>query len=271
MGGVLRFVGPHAPSPPPLGCGIGAPDGKQTYAASPPTIDRPAAPPGLRMSDRGLRPLLGRLWQQILVAGRALAEEEVAPDLLSEIQSQVGSLRRAERLANSCFDVQALKAATNARREDLLVYFGLNLFNGRTRYSGLPAELQRDIKVFFENATSAFEGARALLFSVGKPEVIDESCRQAASTGLGFLSENHSLQLHSSEINRLPATLRCYVGCGAKLYGDVAAGADDRRYLLSLLASIGAAFYLPRRRCRRGAGKSRARGRLAVDDPGRPR
>jgi DNA phosphorothioation-associated putative methyltransferase len=30
-----------------------------------------------------------------------------------------------------------------------------------------------------------------------------------------------SLQLHTSDINKLPAALRCYVGCSAKLYGDV--------------------------------------------------
>jgi hypothetical protein len=82
-----------------------------------------------------------------------------------------------------------LKSAANARREDLLVYFGLNLFNGRTRYSKLPPELQRDIKVFFENATSAFEAARKLLFSVGSPEVVEQACRQAAKVGLGHLNE----------------------------------------------------------------------------------
>ena len=183
-----------------------------------PPLDRPTL---AQRRIEALRPLLMRLWQQILTAGRALVEEEVASDLLSEIQTQVGSLRRAERLANSCFDAQALKAAANARREDLLVYFGLNLFNGRTRYSRLPAELQRDIKVFFDNATGAFNAARTLLFSVGKPEVIDEACRQAAAAGLGYLDEGHSLQLHTSELNKLPAALRCYVGCGAKLYGDV--------------------------------------------------
>jgi hypothetical protein len=52
----------------------------------------------------------------------------------------------------------------------------------------LPPELQRDIKVFFGNATSGFEAGRALLFSVGKPEVIDNACRQAAAAGLGYLN-----------------------------------------------------------------------------------
>jgi DNA phosphorothioation-associated putative methyltransferase len=183
-----------------------------------PPLDRPTL---AQRRLEALRPLLERLWQQILTAGRALVEEEVAPDLLSEIQLQAGSLRRAERLANSCFDVQALNSAAKARREDLLVYFGLNLFSGRTKYSTLPPESQRDIKVFFSNATTAFEEARTLLFSVGKAEIIDEACREAASAGLGYLIEGHSLQVNSSQINRLPAALRCYVGCGAKLYGDV--------------------------------------------------
>jgi DNA phosphorothioation-associated putative methyltransferase len=85
----------------------------------------------------------------------------------------------------------------------------------------LPPELQRDIKAFFGNATSAFEAGRTLLFSVGKPEVIEDTCRRAAAAGLGYLNEGHSLQLHTSDLNKLPPALRCYVGCGAKLYGDV--------------------------------------------------
>ncbi|MSR16157.1 MAG: DNA phosphorothioation-associated putative methyltransferase, partial [Gammaproteobacteria bacterium] len=116
-----------------------------------PPLDRPT------LADRRmetLRPLLERLWQQMLAMGRPLVEEEVSPDLLSEIQGQMGSLRRAERLGRSLFNEQELIGAGKSRREDLLVYFGLNLFNGRTRYSTLAPELQRDIKIFFGNGTS---------------------------------------------------------------------------------------------------------------------
>jgi DNA phosphorothioation-associated putative methyltransferase len=183
-----------------------------------PPLDRPT------LAERrlvALRPVLERLWRQMLGAGRPLVDEEVPADLLSDIEQQIGSLRRAERLCGTQFDVSELAAAGNARKEDLLVYFGLNLFNGRTRYSTLVPELQRDIKVLFGNATSAFEAARVLLFSIGKPEVIEQACRRAAATGCGHLFEDHSLQTHSSLINRLPAALRCYVGCAAKLYGDI--------------------------------------------------
>jgi DNA phosphorothioation-associated putative methyltransferase len=63
--------------------------------------------------------------------------------------------------------------------------------------------------------------ARGLWFSVGRTEVIEDACRRAAAAGCGHLFEDHSLQIHSSLINRLPAALRCYAGCAAKLYGDV--------------------------------------------------
>ena len=183
-----------------------------------PPLDRPT------LADRRLaelRPVLERLWRQMLAAGRPLVDEEVPADLLSDVERQIGSLRRAERLCGAQIDVNELATAGNARKEDLLVDFGLNLFNGRTRYSTLVPELQRDIKVLFGNATSAFEARRELLFSVDRTDVIEKACRAAASGGLGYLSEAHSLQLHSALINRLPASLRCYSDCAAKLYGDV--------------------------------------------------
>jgi DNA phosphorothioation-associated putative methyltransferase len=148
-----------------------------------------------------LRPIVERLWQRILELGRPAVEEEVAPDLLVAIQNQIGSLRRAERLGNSPENIQKLVASGNARREDLLVYFGLNLFNGRTRYSMLAPEIQRDIKALLGNAKSAFETAKASLFSVGKPEVIDNACQKASASGLGHLTEGESLQIHSALIN----------------------------------------------------------------------
>ena len=182
-----------------------------------PPLDRPT------LAERrleALRPILHQLWQKMFELGRPLAEEEVPVELLHEIKTKVGSLRRAERLGRSPESLHKLAASGEARREDLLVYFGLNLFNGRTRYSALPPELQRDIKAFFGNAKSAFEKARAFLFSVGKSEVIDAACRQASALGLGYLVENESLQIHSDLVNRLPPALRCYVGCAGKLYGD---------------------------------------------------
>jgi DNA phosphorothioation-associated putative methyltransferase len=187
-----------------------------------PEIKPPSDRPTLDESRLdALGPIIDQLWQHMCVWGRPLAEEEVPLDLMVEIKEKVGSLRRAERLGSSPENVQKLAAAANVRREDLLVYFGLNSFNGRTRYSTLAPELQRDIKAFLGNATAANEAGKALLFSVGKPDTVDRACQLARQNGLGQLVEGDSLQLHSALINRLPAALRCYVGCAGKLYGDV--------------------------------------------------
>ncbi len=53
--------------------------------------------------------------------------------------------------------------------------------------------------------------------------MIHAACAEAAKAGLGYLDADHSLQLHSSLVPRLPAVLRVYVGCAARLYGEVEA------------------------------------------------
>lgn len=67
----------------------------------------------------------------------------------------------------------------------------------------------------------AIASAQALLLSVGEPSVLDEACRTAQEKGLGHYAESDYVQLHVSLIERLPAVLRVYVGCGSILYGDL--------------------------------------------------
>ena len=63
--------------------------------------------------------------------------------------------------------------------------------------------------------------ARDLLFKISNEGEIDRNCEKAASEGLGLLLPKKSLQLHTSLVERLPALLRIYLGCGTVLYGDV--------------------------------------------------
>ena len=57
---------------------------------------------------------------------------------------------------------------------------------------------------FVPSPWQARQSANATVFS-GKSEIIDEGCHEAAAAGLRYLSEGHSLQLHSSQINRFRA------------------------------------------------------------------
>ena len=118
-------------------------------------------------------------------------------------------------------DELILEAAHQLRRDDLLVYFALGLFEKRKPYRHLESNLQRDIKAFFVDYGSAQLMAKELLFQISDTELLNLACRDAASEGLGWHIEGVSLQLHSSLVERLPPILRIYIGCGAALYGDI--------------------------------------------------
>lgn len=81
--------------------------------------------------------------------------------------------------------------------------------------------MQRDIAGFWGSYAAAQAEATKLLFSLGKTEVIHAACAEAANAGIGHLDGDHALQLRSSLVPRLPAVLRVYVGCAARLYGEV--------------------------------------------------
>ena len=164
---------------------------------------------------------LQELWQKAIELGRLPAADELDPDLAETVTGELGSVRRAAALARRAFGLKPFNAAKAARTEDLTVYFALEAFNRRPRYRELPVELQRDIKAFFGAYKYAAEAGKTLLFSLGDPETIHEVCQVSAEAGLGYLDGDHSLQLHTSLIERLPAPLRVYISCAERLYGDV--------------------------------------------------
>ena len=139
----------------------------------------------------------------------------------TEIENAFGSLTKALRFLERFHGTEAVTAAFRSRKEDLLVYFALQQFEQRTRYTTLSEELRRDIKTFFGNYHNAQAEARQLLFSAGKRDLIRQLCREAAGNGLGWLEKDRALYLHTSLVERLPAVLRVYVGCASYVFGDV--------------------------------------------------
>lgn len=162
------------------------------------------------------RELLNSLWSKSLDLGRYPEAEEV--DSLADIVSSLGTYRRALRLLATYYDAAALAAARETRRADLSVYIAIQQFAKRGGYRKLESGIQRDIKAFFGDYGSAQSSGVKLLMDCANQEVLAEACSVAASNGLGYLDPGHSLQLHVSLIERLPAVLRVYVACGLVLW-----------------------------------------------------
>jgi hypothetical protein len=165
------------------------------------------------------RVLLDQLWETWLELGRKPERNEIA--LPTEIESAFGSLTKALRFLERFHGTETVTAAFRSRKEDLLVFFALQQFEQRQRYTTFSEELRRDIKTFFGTYQNAQEEARQLLFSAGKRDLIRQLCREATNNGLGWLEKDHALYLHTSLVERLPAVLRVYVGCASYVFGDV--------------------------------------------------
>ena len=140
----------------------------------------------------------------------------------ADIRRLAGSHKKAFDALTQRYDQTDYKLATRKRKEDLVVYFALGLFDKRKSYAKMPESLKRDIKYFFTSYNSAFDIATAALFSVGSPEVIEEVANEAYSTcKRGEFNEGHSWVIKQEWIATLPPELRIYISCATQLYGDI--------------------------------------------------
>jgi DNA phosphorothioation-associated putative methyltransferase len=168
-----------------------------------------------------LRPQLEQLWQEILDRGRYVSADELPAELIDALRIERVSLKRAEQYCrDELVDPETLEQAGADRREDLLVYFALEMFSGRQPYRQLPKGLQLDIKAFFGSHANAQIEARNLLFSTGDTDAIREACEAFADEDLGYIVGGEQMLLHASTLDLLPPVLRCYIGCAGVLYGD---------------------------------------------------
>lgn len=194
---------------------------RQTLARCPVRLPKAEAEPRARRLTRWEqnRELLEDFWARCLELGRLPKPAEYAR--LTDLRGAVGSPPAVLRKLREERGEASLEAARRARMDDLLVYLALNVFERRKSFRRLPETLQRDIATFWDSYAIAQEQATKVLFSLGNTKVIHEACATAAAQGIGYLEGDHSLQLHSSLVPRLPAVLRIYIGCASRLYGEV--------------------------------------------------
>jgi len=165
------------------------------------------------------RPVLDQLWAAMLNLGRQPELDEVTN--LAEVDTQLGGLSKALRLIARHYDQTLLDAAARTRADDVQMFMATQQFAKRPAYRRLEQRLQRDIKAFFGDYRSAQAAGLTLLVEAADPARILSACQAAATRGLGWIEAEHSLQLHVSMIERLPAVLRAYVTCGLILWDSL--------------------------------------------------
>lgn len=159
--------------------------------------------------------LLAPLMNFVGGRGRLPADDEI-PNAQA-LRETFGTIRKAFRVILRVTDEQRWKDISAERAEDLLIYLALARFDRRAPFGRLPRPLQRDVKDFFATYSAACKTADEMLFSLGKPGVIDTACR---SSEVGKLLPE-ALYVHESALDSLPLPLRLFEGCARAYIGRV--------------------------------------------------
>ncbi|MCG9544146.1 DNA phosphorothioation-associated putative methyltransferase [Vibrio sp. Isolate33] len=164
--------------------------------------------------------LFDSFWNTCLELGRIPANDEFEQS--DKIRELVGSHKKVFNLLQEMFDTQEFEQAEKSRKEDLLLYFAMGLFEKRKPYTQQPEPLKRDIKALLDHYKTAINLAAELLFAIADTDLIQQQCEKAhTQLPASLLNEEHSLILHRDYIDDLPLLLRVYVGAGLQMYGEL--------------------------------------------------
>ncbi|HHK8503051.1 DNA phosphorothioation-associated putative methyltransferase [Vibrio sp. 1733] len=164
--------------------------------------------------------LFDDFWNVCLELGRVPANDEF--NRSEEVRSLIGSHKKVFGLLQEMFDTKEFENAEKRRKEDLLLYFAMGLFEKRKPYTQQPESLKRDINALFDDYKTALNLAAELLFAIADTSLINTQCEKAhQQLPASLLNEGHSIILHRDYIDDLPLLLRVYVGAGLQMYGEL--------------------------------------------------
>lgn len=169
--------------------------------------------------------VLDEFWRICLELGRLPAADEFSR--LDDLKETVGGIRRAFSVLSAPDRIEALEKSAINRKDDLLAFLALNLFEDRRSASVSTKRIERDIKAFLGGRRRAQEDAREALMSLGQGDALSEACVAADDDSLGWFNPPRFFFFEIDRLNRLPLPIRLYVGCASQLYG----GLDDHHLL----------------------------------------
>ncbi|EWH09391.1 hypothetical protein DS2_12684 [Catenovulum agarivorans DS-2] len=168
--------------------------------------------------------LFESFWLCCLAYGRIPAESEFTES--SKIKEIIGTHRKAFNLVSNWFGLEEFELAAKMRKEDLLIYFALAMFDKRKPYTQQSNDLKRDIKAFFGTYKIAQIESKDLLFQIADTKKITEEALLAnnylPASKLEYENDiAHSLTFHKKFLDDLSPLLRIYVLAALQLYGEL--------------------------------------------------
>jgi len=164
--------------------------------------------------------LYNDFWQTCLTLGRLPNTDEFTET--AQIKNLTGSFKKTFSLLQELYDTSEFEQAQQQRKEDLLAYFAISLFEKRKPYTQQPDSLKLDIKALFGEYKTALNQAKELLFAISDTALIKQQCIKAHSTlPASVMNDGHSLLLHKKFLDNLPLLLRVYVDAALQMYGEI--------------------------------------------------
>ena len=156
---------------------------------------------------------LAPLMEFVSQRGRIPIKGELAA--AAELNQEFGNLKRAFQIILTATDEAEWDAIAYQRSLDLQVYLALSHFGQRRSLRNLSASIKADIKAFFGSYDEACAVADRLLFKIGEPGIIKQTCQQSK---IGKLLPA-ALYVHISALNEIDPKLRLYEGCASRNIG----------------------------------------------------
>lgn len=169
-----------------------------------------------KLNEKTIRDLAN----EIKALGRHPDLSELPQNLLDKLSQSKQGLQHAASQAIASIGHEELEQCVAERTEDLSLHFAMHAFSGRKSYSSLPPELRRDVRAFLGSHKRAQEAGQALLYSIGKQDLLLEDAAGAAAAGVGHL-EQGKFQFPAKMLDKLPVRLRGYVALAERLAGDL--------------------------------------------------
>ncbi|MBE0364124.1 hypothetical protein PULV_a1690 [Pseudoalteromonas ulvae UL12] len=197
---------------------------KRSYSWQHLTSPEPVTEQQARILFTQHQQLFENFWVTCLTYGRCPANDEFSQS--DKIKEVIGSNKKALQLVLKWFEEDELRTAETMRKEDLLLYFALAMFEKRKPYTQQPEDLKRDIKAFFDTYKIAQHQATELLFQIADSALIESLCLEAEKIlpagKIDFENgQPHALTLHKDFITLLPLVLRVYIGAALQMYGEL--------------------------------------------------